>query len=74
MVVFNAKAVVGEKFHSAKIDTDEFKALIKDLMSDTHPGDEVLSIDINDSGLVDVKLASGEEVEIEVDWNEIILK
>lgn len=74
MVTFNAKAVKGEEFYSTQIDTEEFKTLITDMMSDTNPGDEVVSIEINDEGMVEVKLASGEEVEIEVDWNEIILK
>jgi hypothetical protein len=56
------------------MDTDDFKKLIKDFIADTHPGDEVESLEINEKGLIDVKLKSGEEIEIEVDWNELILK
>jgi hypothetical protein len=65
---------MGERFHSNEMDTDEFKKLIRDFISDTHPEDEIESLEINDEGLVDIKLKSGEEIEIEVDWNELILK
>jgi len=73
MVVINTKQLLGE-FHSTEMDVDELKRLIKDFILETHPGDKVKSLDINDQGLIDVVLESGEEIEIEVDWNELVLK
>jgi hypothetical protein len=74
MVIKYSKQLMGERFHSSEMDTDDFKKLIKDFIADTHPGDEIENLEINDKGLVDIKLKSGEEIEIEVDWNELILK
>lgn len=75
MITIDAKTLMSnEKFHSVNIDTEEFKTIIEDIISEMYPGDEMVSFDIGESGTVDIKLESGEEVEIEVDWNEIILK
>lgn len=74
MVIKFPKQMLGEEFHSSEMDTEDFKKLIEDFISDTNPGDEVESISIGDEGLVDVKLKSGEELEIEIDWNELVLK
>ena len=74
MVTKYSKQLLGEKFHSNEMDTEDFKKLIKDFISDTHQDDEVESIEINEKGLIDIKLKSGEEIEIEVDWNEVKLK
>ena len=71
---FDIKQLLGEKFHSVEMDVDELKKLIKKIVSDMYPDDEIESIDINDRDLIDIKLTSGEEIEIEVDWNELILK
>jgi len=74
MVIKYSKQLLGDKFHSNEMDTDDFKKLIEDFISDTHPNDEIESIEINKEGFVDIKLKGGEEIEIEVDWNELILK
>lgn len=74
MVIKYSKQLLGEKFHSNEMDTGEFKKLIKDFISDTHPDDDIESMEINEKGFVDIKLSSGEEIEIEIDWNELILK
>ena len=66
--------LLGEKFHSAEIDIDELKKLINDFVTEAYPDGEIDSFDIGDSGAIDVKLVNGEEIEIEVDWNELILK
>jgi hypothetical protein len=68
------KITMGEEFHSTEMDIEEFKKLIEDFISDTNPNDEIESLELNEEGLVDIKLKSGEEIEIEVDWNELILK
>lgn len=73
MVVKYPKQLLGE-FHSAEMDMDDFKKLIKDFIADTHPGDEIESLELNDKGFVDIKLKGGEEIEIEIDWNELILR
>ena len=73
MLTINAKKLLVE-FHSAEMDVDELKKLIKDFILETHPGDEIKSFDINREGFVDVVLESGKEIEIEVDWNELVLK
>lgn len=63
-----------DDFHSANIDAEEFKNIITEAVADTHPGDNVISVDVNCDGVVEVKLSSGMCIEIEVDWNEIVLK
>ena len=73
-MVNNFKQLVGEKFHSSEMDIEDFKKLIRDFMADTSPGDEVIDIEINDEGFINIKFKSGKEEEIEVDWNELILK
>jgi hypothetical protein len=62
------------KFHSTEMDVKELKKLISDFISDTHPDDEIEKFELNEKGFIDIKLVSGEEIEIEVDWNELILK
>ena len=74
MVIKYSKHLAIEKFYSEEMDIEDFKKLIKDFIADTHPDDEIESIEINDENLIDIKLKSGEEIEIEVDWNELILK
>ena len=74
MAIRYSKNILSEKFYSTEMDTSDFKKLIEDIIKDTDPDDQVESIKINDGGLVDIKLKSGKEIEIEVDWSELILK
>lgn len=74
MAIRYSKNILSEKFYSTEMDTSDFKKLIEDIIKDTDPDDQVESIKINDEGLVDIKLKSGKEIEIEVDWSELILK
>ena len=67
MVIKYSKQIMSEKFHFNEMDTDDFKKLIKDFISDTHPEDEIENLEINEKGLVDIKLKSGEEIEIGID-------
>jgi len=75
MITIDAKSLMGDKkFHTTQIDAEEFKSLVADIIADTHPDDDIVDFTINNDGIVEIKLASGEELEIEVDWNEIMLK
>jgi len=60
------------KFHSSKIDTKELENIIKDAVRQEHPLDAVKNIKYTDDG-VTVILDNGQEIDIEIDWNEIIL-
>jgi len=56
------------------MDTDEFKKMIKEFISDTHPDDTIESFDINSSGVIEIVMSGGDKMEIEVDWSELVLK
>jgi hypothetical protein len=72
-VKFDFRQLLGE-FHSAEMDVKELKKLIESFVEEAHPGDKIESFEINNDGLVDIRLVSGEEIEIEIDWNEVVLK
>lgn len=72
--MFNVKKLLNEKFHSTEINVDDLKKLINDFVKEAYPGGEIESFDISESGMIDIKLVNGEQIEIEVDWNELILK
>jgi len=59
-------------FHSSEIDTEELEHLITDIVEKGHPGDAVEKISYTEEGLI-VKLKGGDTIEIEIDWNEIII-
>lgn len=69
----DVKQLMGE-FHSAEMDVEELKKLISDFVLETHPNDEIERFELNNKGFIDIKLVNGEEIEIEIDWNELILK
>jgi hypothetical protein len=60
------------EFQSREIDAEELESIIKDTVEREHPDDSVVDIKYTDEG-IDVVLESGDEIGIEVDWNEIIL-
>ena len=60
------------KFESREIDTEELENIIKETVLHEHPMDTIKDLRYTDDG-IDVIMDSGEEIEIEVDWNEIIL-
>lgn len=60
------------EFQSREIDTEELEDFIKEIILQEHPGDTIEDLKYTDDG-VEVTMDSGEEVEIEIDWNEIIL-
>ena len=69
-----SKIKMGKEFYSTEVDIKEFQDIIKEFVLDAHPGDEIESVETNDDGNVEVKLKSGKEVEIDIDWNEFVLK
>jgi len=62
-----------EKFHSIEMDTKEFKKLVEDFIHDTYPDESISDFEVDDDG-VRIKLDSGEEIEIEIDWNEFVIR
>ena len=73
MIKINAKHMFS-KFYSDEMSVDDLKKLITDFVSESRQHGEIESFEINNNGMIDIKLTSGEEIEIEVDWNELILK
>jgi len=60
------------KFESREVDTKELENIIKDTVLREHPGDTIKDLKYTEEG-IEIIMDSGEEIEIEVDWNEIIL-
>ena len=60
-------------FHSAEVDVEELEKIIEDAVRKDSPLDRITNIEYTDDGVV-VTLNNGEQIEIEVDWEEIILK
>jgi len=71
MSIFKSKAP--NDFHSENIGVEELKSLIIDIVRDTHPNDKVSKIEVDDDGTLLIKLDSGEEIGLEIDWNETVL-
>jgi len=64
---------IGEdKFHSSNITSKELEALLKDVVKQEHPKQKIKSFKFVEDGAV-VTLDNGDIIEIEVDWQEIIL-
>ena len=71
MITFSPQ-MLGD-FQSGELSIEELKEMIKEVIAENHGG-QVTDIRINDDGLVNVILSDGDEIEIEIDWNEIILR
>jgi hypothetical protein len=59
-------------FHSSEIDTGELEKIIRDAVRRDNPFDAIKKVEYTDDGVV-VTLDSGQVIEIDIDWNEIIL-
>jgi hypothetical protein len=59
-------------FHSSPIDTEELEKIIRDAVKRDSPRDPIEDMEYTEDGVV-VTLDSGQKIEIEIDWNEIIL-
>lgn len=60
------------RFHSSNVDAAELEKIIKDAVKREHPLDNIKKISYTEDGVI-VILDSGQEIDIEIDWNEIIL-
>lgn len=59
-------------FQSREVDTEDLEEIIVETVEKEFPDDSIEELNYTDDG-VEVILESGEIIEIEVDWNEIIL-
>ena len=74
MIKIPVKQVMQNKdFHSVEMDTEEFKKMIEEFINDTYPKRSISDFNVLDDG-VSITLDNGEKVEIEIDWNEFVIK
>ena len=59
-------------FKSREIDTEELEGLVRDAVLREHPMDTIKNLKYTEDG-IEIIMESEEEIEIEIDWNEIIL-
>lgn len=59
-------------FESGHITTKELEALLRDTIKKTHPKDSVKKFKYTKRG-IDIILKSNEKIQVDIDWNEIIL-
>jgi len=59
-------------FESREIAAEELESIIKDTVLREHPGDTIKELQYTEDG-IEIVMDSGEEIAIDVDWNEIIL-
>lgn len=62
----------GKEFHSSHISTSELEGMLKDVVKREHPRRKIKEFTFNEDG-ANVVLDNDQVIEIEVDWNEIIL-
>lgn len=60
-------------FNSVEVDSAEFKKIIEGFIKDMKPEAIIKSYKVDGNG-VNVLLESGEVIEIEIDWNEFIIR
>ena len=66
-------AVLLEKFVSADIGADEVQEIIQKLIEENYPGATIRDLAANDDGL-QIILDNGEVLEIDIDWNEFLIR
>lgn len=59
-------------FHSSNIGKEELERIITDAIKKEHPESEIKNIAYNKDGMK-VKLLDGTTIDIEIDWQEIVL-
>lgn len=60
-------------FHSIELDVEELRRLVDEFVGEQYPDDSVQDINVVDDGVV-VILSNGDSFEIDVDWNEFLLR
>lgn len=73
MIKIPVERLQSKEFHSIEMDTEEFRRMIEDFVSDTYPDHSISNFDVVDDG-VNIVLDNGEKVDIEIDWNEFVIK
>jgi|GEM_PF-4822348 len=59
-------------FHSSSIDSEELETIITEAVEREYPEDSIEDFEYTDEG-ISVSMSSGQTIDIEIDWNEIIL-
>lgn len=59
-------------FESGNVSADELESIIRDIVKSDNPKNEIDEIQYNEGGVV-VILKDGQIIEIDIDWDEIIL-
>lgn len=62
----------GQKFQSGEIDKEEFETIIRETVQKEHPNETISDLKYKEQG-VEVVLDNGDIIDIEVDWQEILL-
>ena len=60
-------------FKTGDLDQEELERIIRDAVARECPENSIVGLDYSEDG-IEVKLDNGDLIEIEIDWNEIILK
>lgn len=60
------------EFESREIDIEELENIIEEAVIKEHPGDTIKKFEYTENG-IEIIMKSGREIEIEIDWNEIVL-
>lgn len=60
------------EFESREIDIEELENIIKETVIKEHPGDIIKKFEYAED-CIEITMKSGKEIEIEIDWNEIVL-
>lgn len=69
---FSWENLFSDEFQSREIDTEELEGIVTDAVLREYPGSEIEEFNYTDDG-IKVVLENGDVIDIEVDWNEIIL-
>jgi hypothetical protein len=72
MTKFSLHNLFSDEFHSSEIDTEELERIVIDAVEREHPNRSVEDVQYTEEGL-NITLDDGTEIEIEIDWQEIIL-
>jgi hypothetical protein len=59
-------------FHSSDITSDELESIIKDAVRKENPNDDIKVLGYTEDG-IKIELESGQLIEIEIDWQEILI-
>lgn len=64
---------VNKDFRCVEVNMKDLKNIIKDFIKGAYPEQEIDVLETNDDGIL-IILSNGQEIEIEIDWNELVIK